>query len=57
VEQNQKSQNRCEVCQQSFNSQRELQDHQRTAHSQQSERQPGSMGNQKMGNQKRDKAA
>lgn len=46
VDQNPKNQNRCEVCQQSFNSPRELQEHQRTAH-QQGQRQQGSTQEQK----------
>jgi len=35
MNQDSKSQNRCDVCQQSFNSSRELQDHKMQAHGQQ----------------------
>ena len=57
MDQNPKSQNKCEVCQQSFNSQRELQEHQKTAHGQQGQRQPGSIDDQKRDDQKREKIA
>lgn len=46
--QNPNQQNTCEVCHQSFNSERELQDHQKNAHSQrkQGEGQTGTERNQ-----------
>jgi hypothetical protein len=53
------AQDRCSICNQSFNSDRDLQEHQRTAHSQneQREKEPASEQNYGDQNQRREKIA